>query len=111
MIEIFHSLGYIHLDIKPENILIESSDFSDLRCCYFHLIDYGICQSYCNEDGSHKKQVPTNRFRGSMMFASKTAFEKTTQSRRDDLITMCYVLLKLVKGRLPWSSEQEADPN
>lgn len=39
-------------------------------------------------------------FSGNMIFASKNAFNMQTQSRRDDLISLCYFLLYLVDGDL-----------
>lgn len=35
-----------------------------------------------------------------MIFASKNAFNLFTQSRRDDLISLCYLLIYLIDGDL-----------
>ena len=55
IIEKFHEIGYVHLDIKPENILIESDDKNDPRNSKLHLIDFGICKKYLDENGDHIK--------------------------------------------------------
>jgi hypothetical protein len=47
-----------------------------------------------------------------MIFASKNAFNMQTQSRRDDLISLCYFLLYLVDGDLAFleqNSESSKD--
>ena len=97
-----HDMGIVHLDIKPENVCLELSDFTDHRSSFLHLIDFGISRRYLDDDGIHVDQKPVGNFEGSLLFASRTAFEKTNQSRRDDLITMVYMLIYFLKGTLPW---------
>lgn len=47
-----------------------------------------------------------------MIFASKNAFNMKTQSRRDDLISLCYFLLYLVDGDLTFlQNDDEEDQN
>ena len=36
------------------------------------------------------------------MFASKYAFKKFRQSRRDDIVQLIYNLVYLYEGKLPW---------
>ena len=43
-------MGYIHLDLKPDNILIGTNKTGKL--C---LIDYGISEKYLDKDGIHVK--------------------------------------------------------
>ena len=43
---------------------------------------------------------------GNLIYMSKFALEFKTQSRRDDLIGLLYMLILLVKGRLPWQSNK-----
>lgn len=43
-------MGYLHLDIKPDNILINNRD-SGQMC----LIDYGISEKYVDDDNKHRE--------------------------------------------------------
>ena len=43
-------MGYLHLDIKPDNILIGTPSHGKL--C---LIDYGISEKYLGDDNEHLK--------------------------------------------------------
>lgn len=53
LIEKFHDQGYIHCDLKPDNIMI--GDYKkDLRLMNkIYLIDFGISQKYLDLDGNH----------------------------------------------------------
>lgn len=42
-----------------------------------------------------------------MIFASKNAFNLFTQSRRDDLMSLCYLLLYLVDGDLKFLQQED----
>jgi hypothetical protein len=59
------------------------------------LIDFGICHDYMDEVGNH---IPNKKayFKGSLIFSSLNAMERQTQTRRDDLISFCYILLNLL---------------
>jgi len=46
-IQDMHKMGYIHLDVKPDNIVV-----SRLKGNKLYLIDYGISEEYM-EDGVH----------------------------------------------------------
>jgi serine/threonine protein kinase len=41
-----HSVGYIHLDLKPDNVLLGSSDYGNPRSKILYLIDFGIARKY-----------------------------------------------------------------
>lgn len=40
--QVIHEIGYLHLDLKPDNILIKSSDKNSLDCAKIILIDFGV---------------------------------------------------------------------
>lgn len=79
-----HSLGYLHNDIKPENILIgiapesikASSASSTQDIIFLHLIDFGISSSYLNTEGLHYEDSfdQALQFRGNIIFSSSNLF-------------------------------------
>lgn len=49
---------------------------------------------------------------GNLLFASKNAFLRYEQSRRDDLISMTYLMAFLISGRVSWHGDLDfKDPN
>ena len=44
---------------------------------------------------------PYRSFKGNMMFSSKYSFMGHTLSRRDDIISILYILIFLINGRIP----------
>jgi len=55
----------------------------------------------------HKPQERTEYFMGNVIFASLNCFKMRTLSRRDDLISLIYVLLFLSEGTLPWMQKRK----
>ena len=62
-------------------------------------------------NGMHVKyeQKPDD-FRGTIRYASVHAHLGRTGSRRDDLESLAYTLMFLLKGRLPWQGFQVTYP-
>ena len=85
--EKIHEKGYLHLDIKLDNIMI-GEDMS------VNLIDYGEAEKYLLADGSHRPDTG-EMHSGNEHFASRHAFMNQTLSRRDDLVQVMYNLMAL----------------
>lgn len=68
-----HSIGFVHCDIKPFNILMDNSDDEFAK---FMLIDFGISKKYVDKNGQHVARTKRSRFRGSIEFTSNNCLKK-----------------------------------
>lgn len=78
----------------PEPLLISSA--ATLQCA----VQDAVCGTHVEYD-----QRP-DVFRGTVRYASVHAHLGRTASRRDDLESLAYTLLFLLRGRLPWQGYQ-----
>ena len=99
-----HSIGYVHNDIKPNNILIGSNSNGTLTS-KLHLIDFGLASSYWDFGNNKHMSIKTDvAFKGTLRFSSfNHHVNGLSQSRRDDLESLIYVGIYLTTEKLPWS--------
>ena len=94
-----HDLYVIHRDLKPDNFMMRS----DGRLV---LIDFGLATFYI--DGITGQHVPKNKepktdIIGSPLYTSVFIHQGVQAARRDDLISVGYIILYiLLGGKLPW---------
>lgn len=97
-LEFLHKKGFIHCDIKPENMVIGRG--YNLNVIY--LIDFGLSKRYVDEKGNHIEYGESNLMRGTARYMSINGHLGINLSRRDDMESLGYVLIYLLKGSLPW---------
>lgn len=100
-LEFLHKRHYIFRDIKPNNFVIGRGSKSN----QIFMVDFGLCKKYIDEETSeHVEFLEGQSVAGTVRFASKYALAGNTQSRRDDMIALGYLLIYFAKGTLPWAA-------
>ena len=124
VIRFVHKAGYVYNDLKPDNIMIknfdESQTFDMFENAELSLIDFGFCSKYIEtvqrKDGSkkfvHIDEKDTEDFKSNMFFASLNTLNFKSQSRRDDLIMLSYILMSISNGgEIKGVNQQSVDHN
>ena len=97
-LEWIHSKNIIYRDIKPENFLLGINDPNVI-----YIIDFGLCKQYrSSKTGKHILPKISTKFNGNFKFSSSNAIKGKESSRRDDIISLGYMLIYLIKKELPW---------
>ena len=97
-IENIHNNGIIHRDIKPGNFLI---DFEKEK---IKIIDFGLSKQFVTKDGYHKPNKKHDNIIGTLRYVSINVHNGEEPSRRDDIISLVYLLFYLFLGKLPWQN-------
>ena len=126
--ELIHSRGIVHRDVKPQNLAVRlqpcvaqaaaataherdhrpderagpSASFGGLM-----VIDFGLARAFYTSEGHISLRKHQGRA-GTARYASMNTHRGLTQSRRDDLESIGYLLIFLHRGRLPWQGIKAA---
>ncbi|ARF02834.1 SWPV1-275 [Shearwaterpox virus] len=93
-----HSYGISHGDIKPENIMLDINNKA-------YLIDYGISYHFMIKD-KHVKYLKEQKGlrKGTVYYASLDSHNGATVTRRGDLESLGYCMVKWMNRKLSWEN-------
>jgi serine/threonine protein kinase len=104
-IQHFHLFGYVHLDIKPSNFLMNKTPGFPLI-----LIDFGLAREYINkETGKPFPEKDTKYFCGTSKYVSPRIHKRKSPAPADDLVSWFYSIVEMWRGKLPWSRIENED--
>jgi len=104
IVRFLHLRGYVHRDLKPDNFVLDYENMDKLYC-----IDFGLAKKYVNNKNNHVEMTTKHKFCGTARYASISAHLGYTQSRKDDLESIGYILVYLFNGKLPWQHIKHSD--
>ncbi|RWS28541.1 casein kinase I isoform gamma-3-like protein, partial [Leptotrombidium deliense] len=101
-IECVHKKGVVYRDVKPDNFVFGTEE-TDENLLY--IIDFGLSKLYVDpETKTHIKYNEDRHVVGTARFMSINTHYGREQSRRDDLESIGYMLIFLLRGKLPWQN-------
>ena len=107
-LEYLHSRSFIHRDIKPDNFVFGVGKNHTL----LYLIDLGLAKKYRDLISyQHITYSEDRGLAGTARYVSVNVHLGVEQSCRDDLESVGYVLISLVKGTLPWQGMEVCSKN
>ena len=91
-----HSKYVVHCDIKPHNFMLKDAELV--------LIDFGFAGFYLDSTGKHKQEtcVKKTNLMGSLPYISYFTHQGYDIVRRDDLMSVFYILIYMLYGELIW---------
>ncbi|KAH6607591.1 casein kinase i isoform delta, partial [Trichoderma cornu-damae] len=96
-LEVFHSKNFIHRDVKPDNFAM---GFGKENGKVVYILDFGLVGKFVRDENC--VFAPSYAFCGSYYWASIATHFDRTQSPKDDLESLAYMLIYFARGSLPW---------
>jgi len=101
IIENIHNRFVLHRDIKPQNFMIKNNEI--------FIIDFGFSTFYIGDDKKHlpmknidNQSSEHSAIIGTPKYVSPNIHNGITPSRRDDLISIGYIIIYLLNKKLAW---------
>ncbi|OHT06531.1 CK1 family protein kinase [Tritrichomonas foetus] len=107
IMEYVHQCGILHRDIKPQNFLVGRGALHNK----VFLIDFGVSTTYIDpRTHEHMMYTNNNGLIGTAYYVSINTHLGDQQSRRDDLESVAYMLIRFMRGSLPWQGLKVKSP-
>ncbi|PHT90328.1 hypothetical protein T459_05441 [Capsicum annuum] len=98
-----HAIGYVHCDMKPENILILSNSGKGSTEFRVKIGDLGLAK----RGYQSKKRRLEPYWRGTPMYLSPEAVADNVQESPADIWALGCIVLEMLSGKPPWSKKDD----
>jgi serine/threonine protein kinase len=95
-LKLIHAAFVLHRDIKPQNIMFKNKEI--------FLVDFGLSTTFVDDEKKHVLEKKDLHILGTPKFASLNIHDGFSASRRDDVISLIYTFLFIVKKSVPWEN-------
>ncbi|TPX55080.1 hypothetical protein PhCBS80983_g05616 [Powellomyces hirtus] len=106
-LEDLHARGIVFRDVKPGQFCVGQYGENIHHAPMIYLVDLGLATYYTDKTGRHiapKKPEFKKSKTGTARYASINVHKGRQHTRRDDIESLGYLIVELVKGRLPWTN-------
>lgn len=95
-----HGVGYVHCDLKPDNILLVGDGRGEGVRMRAKIGDFGLAK---RAKQSKKRKVEEPYWRGTPMYLAPEAVIENVQEAASDVWALGCIVLEMLTGKPPWS--------
>ncbi|XP_009802290.1 mitogen-activated protein kinase kinase kinase 20-like [Nicotiana sylvestris] len=100
-----HTIGYVHCDMKPDNILLVLNSSKGSNEFRAKIGDFGLAK---RENQSKKRRLETY-WRGTPMYLSPEAVADSVQESAADIWALGCIVFEMLTGKPPWNQKEDMD--
>ncbi|XP_043687425.1 mitogen-activated protein kinase kinase kinase 20-like [Telopea speciosissima] len=108
-----HDRGYVHCDIKPQNILLVLCSSSSLDTSHNDYVakvaDFGSAKNTMREQRKRKNKRQAWSLRGTPLYMSPESVARKEQEAPSDIWALGCVVAEMISGKPAWNCESDMD--
>ena len=111
-IKILHDFGFVHRDLKPDNLTFGNlCDENDDMKNEVGILDFSNSKINIYPNGNIKYSTKKIKCPGNKTFSSNNALNDKDVGKKDDLISIFYILIYFFRKNLPWKIKHSNGEN
>ncbi|XP_042492419.1 mitogen-activated protein kinase kinase kinase 20-like [Macadamia integrifolia] len=104
-----HDRGYVHCDIKPQNIVLVLCSSSSSDDYIAKIADFGSAKNTMIEQRKRKKECRCLSLRGTPLYMSPESVLRKEQEAPSDIWALGCVVAEMISGKPAWNCKSDMD--